>query len=107
MDEEIVFSDETIKQHIELSTISDEEKAELIELIPSFDQVQRARLIINLQMQRALQDTRDEEAVYDNSPTDEQVTHGLQDLDSKKKVEHSNRAAALKSAKILDRIKNS
>lgn len=107
MDEEIVFSDETIKQHIELSTIPEEEKAELIELIPSFDQVARARLVINLQMQRALNDLQNEEQVYESATSDEQVTQRLEDLDSKKKVEHSHRAAALKSAKILDRIKNS
>lgn len=107
MDEEIVFSDEIIKQHIELSTIPDEEKTELIELIPTFDQIARARLVLNLQMQRAINEMQDEEQLYENTNSDDQVTQGLNELDSKKKNEHSDRMTALKSVRVLDQIKNS
>ncbi len=104
--DDIVFSDAIIKQHIELSSIPEEEKQELIDAIPSMDQVMRARLVINLQMQRVVQETREQEQIYDSSTSDEQVEQDLKEFESKKKAEYHRNAAQLKSTRILDKIHN-
>ena len=102
------FDDQSVQTFIDQSSLSDEEKKELIEVIPGMSQVERAELILNLMMQRASDDLQELEdlPIVLETPDDE-ANKIMADYDTKKKNELVYRTSQKKEKGLLDQIHNS